>query len=65
MNIETILLNRLKQAQQEFAVQAMRRPQGRDAFEYGVRVGTFAGYEAAIELLLKLVDEEKNGDNDI
>ena len=65
MNLETLLLNRLKEEQQKFAVDALKRPQERDAFEYGFRVGMFAGYEAAINVLLKLLDEEKNGDNDI
>ena len=65
MNFETQLLNRLKTLQQTFAVDALRRPQSRDTFEYGYRVGMVAGYEAAIEALLNLIDEEKNGDKDI
>ena len=65
MNIESQLLNRLKAEQQTFAVDALRRPQTRDTFEYGYRVGMFAGYEAAINVLLKLLDEEKNSDNDL
>jgi hypothetical protein len=62
---EDKLLNRLKSEQQQFAVDALKRPQERDAFEYGYRVGTFAGYEAAINVLLKLIDEEKHSDNDL
>lgn len=65
MNIETQLLNRLKVSQQEFAVEALKRPVNRDAYEYGYRVGMVAGYEAAINVLLKLVDEEKHSDNDL
>ncbi len=65
MNLETKLLNRLKAEQQRFAVEALKRPQNRDAFEYGYRVGMVAGYEAAIDVLLKLIDEENHGDNDI
>jgi hypothetical protein len=65
MNISSLLLNRLKADQQQFAVEALRRPQTRDTFEYGYRVGMVAGYEAAINVLLKLLDEEKNSDNDI
>ena len=65
MSIEAKLLNRLKADQQQFAVEALRRPQTRDTFEYGYRVGMVAGYEAAINVLLKLLDEEKNSDNDI
>jgi hypothetical protein len=65
MNLESQLLNRLKAEQQSFAVTALRRPQTRDTFEYGYRVGMFAGYEAAIDVLLNLLDEEKNLDNDL
>ncbi len=65
MNIETQLLNRLKASQQEFAVEALKRPVNRDAYEYGYRVGMVAGYEAAINVLLMLVDEEKYSDNDL
>ena len=62
--IETKFLNRLKAEQQRFSVDALRRPQERDAFEYGYRVGVVAGYEAAINALLKLLEEEKSGVND-
>lgn len=65
MNFETKLLNRLKATQQQFAVDALKRPQHRDAFEYGYRVGMVAGLESAIEVLLKILDEEKNSDNDL
>ena len=65
MNIESQLLNRLKAEQQSFSVTALRRPQTRDTFEYGYRVGMVAGYEAAIDVLLNLLDEEKNLDNDL
>ena len=58
------LLNLLKQAQFQFSVDALKRPQERDAFEYGYRVGVVAGYEAAIGVLLKLIAEEKSGGND-
>ena len=65
MNLESQLLNRLKVEQQSFAVDALRRPQTRDTFEYGYRVGMVAGYEAAINVLLNLLDQEKNLDNDL
>lgn len=65
MNLESQLLNRLKAEQQSFAVDALRRPQTRDTFEYGYRVGMVAGYEAAINVLLNLLDQEKNSDNDL
>jgi len=65
VNIETKLLNKLKVEQQMFAVEALKKPQTRDAFEYGYRVGTVAGYEAAINVLLNLIDEDKHRDNDL
>jgi hypothetical protein len=65
VNLETRLLNALKDEQQQFALQALKRPVERDAFEYGYRVGTIAGLESAINVLLKLVDEEKHVDNDL
>ena len=65
MNIETKLLNKLKVEQQMFAVEALKKPQTRDAFEYGYRVGMIAGYEAAINVLLNLIDEDKHSDNDL
>ena len=64
MSIEVDLLNGLKAAQQQFALDALKRPVNRDNFEYGYRVGVVAGYEAALNLLLDLVrkerDDEKN-----
>jgi len=65
VNFESQLLNRLKAEQQQFAVDALKRPQTRDTFEYGYRVGMVAGYEAAINVLLNLLDQEKNLDNDL
>ena len=64
-NIETRFLNALKAQQQRFALEALRKPQTRDAFEYGYRVGVVAGYEAAIDMLLQLLKEEKDGDPDL
>ena len=65
MNVETKLLNRLKESQSAFALESLKRPQTRDSFEYGYRVGMVAGYEAAINVLLSIVDEEKKGDKDL
>jgi|TARA_R110000796_G_scaffold60780_2_gene140720 hypothetical protein len=65
MNIESKLLNLLKANQAEFALEALRRPQDRDTFEYGYRVGMVAGYEAAIDVLLNLIDEDKHGIQDL
>lgn len=65
MNLETKLLNALKTEQQQFALSALKRPVDRDAFEYGYRVGMIAGLESAVNVLLKLVDEEKHLDDDL
>jgi len=65
MNIESQLLNLLKANQAEFAIEALKRPQERDTFEYGYRVGMVAGYDAAIDVLLNLIDEDKHGRQDL
>lgn len=63
--IEQVLLNRLKEAQREYALEALQKPNNRDSFEYGHRVGIVAGYEMAINVLLAIVQEEKYGNNDL
>ena len=65
MAVEDRLLGKLKADQQAFALEALKRPVERDAFEYGYRVGMVAGYEAAIRTLLDLLDDERNGDRDL
>lgn len=65
MAFETDLLNRLKAEQQQFALDALKRPVSRDNFEYGYRVGVVAGYEAAVNALLDLVRKERDDDKDI
>ena len=65
MNLADQLFNRLKADQQAFALDALKRPQTRDTFEYGNRVGVVQGYEAAINVLLQLLKEEKDSDNDL
>lgn len=63
--IDAKLLNALKTKQQEHAVESLKRPIKCDAFEYGYRVGVMAGLEEAVNVLLKLIDEEKHGNDDI
>jgi hypothetical protein len=65
MNIETQLLNALKIAQAQFSVEALRRPHDKTEFEYGFRVGVIEGFDKSIKTLLSILDEEKNGTNDI
>tara|TARA_R100000935_G_C2689219_1_gene105800 strand:+ start:260 stop:457 length:198 start_codon:yes stop_codon:yes gene_type:complete len=65
MNVESKLLNLLKANQVEFSLEALKRPQDRDTFEYGYLVGMVGGYEASINVLLNLLDEERNNDDDL
>lgn len=65
MAVEDRLLNKLKADQQAFALEALKRPVDRDAFEYGYRVGMVAGYAASIRALLDLLDDERHGDRDL
>lgn len=65
MNIESVLLGKLKAKQAEFALLSLKQPSQRDLFEYGYRVGVVAGLEEAINVLLALLDEERNGDKDL
>lgn len=65
MNVVDQLFTRLKEQQREFALDALKRPQTRDTFEYGYRVGVVQGYEAAINVLLQLLKEEKDSDPDL
>lgn len=65
MNFEQTLLARLKAEQAQFALDALKRPVQRDSFEYGYRVGVVAGYEAAANLLLALLEQERNSDKDL
>lgn len=65
MNIPERLLNKLKSKQQELALDFLSRPTNRDAFEYGQRSGIINGIEMSINVLLDLLDEEKNSGNDL
>jgi hypothetical protein len=65
VSVEVDLLNGLKAAQQQFALDALKRPVNRDNFEYGYRVGVVSGYEAAINLLLDLVRRERDDEKDL
>lgn len=62
---EQKLLNALKARQAEFALDALRKPQTRDTFEYGYRTGVVSGLEMAINTLLDLVKDERDGESDI
>jgi len=63
--IEQALLRKLKELQSEYALESLQRPNTRDAFEYGHRVGVIGGLDMAVGLLLTLLDEERNGNPDL
>ncbi len=63
--IEQTLLRKLKELQVSYALESLQRPNTRDTFEYGHRVGVVGGLEMAVDLLLTLLDEEKNGNPDL
>lgn len=65
MSFESELLNQLKVQQQEYALESLKRPSTRDAFEYGYRVGVVAGLERAVDLLLEMVRKERDDDKDL
>jgi len=59
---EQYLLNRLKEEQVKYSVNALRNPGDKGLFDFGSRVGFVAGLEHAIAILLKAVDEENSKD---
>jgi hypothetical protein len=63
--IESVLLRRIKEEQHRYAVEALMHPNFRDSYEYGYHVGTVACYERVANLLLTILDEEKNGNPDL
>lgn len=65
MNIDSMMLDRLKAEQAAYAVEALRNPGGRLEFDFGYRVGVVTGLERAITVLLNLLDEERNGNPDL
>jgi len=64
-DITTALLNRLKAEQAEYALQSLKMPVKRDEFEYGYRAGIVGGLEKALDTLLALLKDERDGDKDL
>lgn len=62
MASEAQLIARIREEVAQFAVEALRKPSQRDAFEYGYRAGVLAGLERAEALLLKIIREENERD---
>lgn len=54
-----MFLQRLETAQAELAKEALERPSGRDAFDYGRAVGLHAGLELAKQTLIDMVAEHE------
>ena len=53
-------LGLLKSEQSDYAVDALKNPKERDAFEYGERCGTLAGLVRAEQLLVTALGEEND-----
>jgi hypothetical protein len=66
MSFENLILNNLRSEQLKFAAEALSMPGAdKNAFEYGMRVGIFDGYQRAMNLITKLLTEEKSSDREI
>lgn len=61
MRIET-LIQRLEHEQARLAHEALAKPNGRDAFDYGRVIGMYAGLEQAKQAILALFDERERKD---
>jgi hypothetical protein len=54
-----MFLQRLETAQAELAKEALERPSGREAFDYGRVVGLHAGLELAKQTIINMVAEHE------
>lgn len=54
-----MFLQRLETAQAQLAKEALERPAGREAFDYGRAVGIHAGLELAKQTILDMVAEHE------
>lgn len=54
-----MFLQRLETAQAQLAKEALERPQGREAFDYGRAVGLYAGLELAKQTIIDMVAEHE------
>ena len=52
------LIHKLKEEQVRFALLAMQQPSNKDAFEYGHRVGFYAGLEKALAIITASLKDE-------
>ena len=60
-----VFLRKIDQALAEFAADALRAPQGKEAFDYGRSVGVYAGLEQARQILIDTVRDADARDRDI
>lgn len=56
---EAALLNRLKALQAEYALGCLKSPGDKSEYEFGLRVGTVAGIELAIDTILNALRDER------
>lgn len=61
MRVE-ILIRRLNDEQATLAKEALERPQGREAYDYGRVVGMYAGLEQAKTLINEMLAEKEAKD---
>jgi hypothetical protein len=54
-----MFLQRLETEQAQLAKEALERPAGHDAFDYGRAVGLYAGLELAKETIIAMVAEHE------
>ena len=54
-----MFLQRLETEQARLAREALERPSGKDAFDYGRAVGLYAGLEHAKDVIIQMVSEHE------
>jgi len=62
---ESVLIGRLKAAQQEFALKTLMAPQDKDQFTYGQISGVVIGIEQCISEIINMIKEERDGKDDL
>ena len=64
MSIERVI-DKIKVQQQKVAVDALKKPKGQTAFDYGQASGLYHGMEMALQIIFNDLNEEKNGKDDL
>lgn len=57
-----MFIQRLEQEQARLAHEALAKPAGRDAFEYGKVIGLYAGIEHAKQSIIAMFDDRERKD---